>query len=99
MLVSKEDLEALKEGMFVSKEKTLRGYKDRCKRVLSKRRRETYYSNRLGYFQEEIRRDSCAVLLQESLRTNYLGDYHCSCSFLLINKSRSWIRIELRIKD
>ena len=53
--------------MFVSKEKTLRGYKDRCKRVLLKRRRETCYSNRLGYFQREIRRDFCAVLLKESL--------------------------------
>ena len=37
MLVSKEDLEALREGMFVSKEKTLRGYKDRCKKSYFKR--------------------------------------------------------------
>ena len=35
-LYQKKSLKAYRKDMFVSKEKTLRGYKDRCKRVLSK---------------------------------------------------------------
>ncbi len=47
MLVSKEDLEVLKEGMIVSKENTLRGYKERYKRYFQKNYLGVNYMRRL----------------------------------------------------